>query len=88
MRLRCSLSMLVPMTSQTENYGTVFCRWREAAGTDYQDVCITVGQLIDTACQRRLGENPAASPRWPLLQQRFDMATQLETGFWQMGLDG
>ena len=57
-------------------------------GTDYQDVCIAVGQLIDTACHRRLGEDPAASPRWPLLQQRFDMATRLETGFWQMGLDG
>ena len=29
-----------------------------------------------------------ASPRWEALQQRFDMATRLEAGFWQMGLDG
>ena len=37
MRLRCSLWMLVPMTSQTENYGTVFCLWRTAAGTGWTD---------------------------------------------------
>ena len=57
-------------------------------GADYQEVCHAVGQLIDGACRRRLGDDAMASPRWEALQQRFDMATRLEAGFWQMGLDG
>ena len=71
------------------DHATDYADWiKTYSGTDYQDVCIAVGQLIDTACHRRLGKDPAASPRWPLLQQRFNMATKLEAGFWQMGLDG
>ena len=71
------------------DHATDYADWINTyGGTEYQDVCIAVGQLIDTACQRRLGEDPAASPRWPVLQQRFEMATRLESGFWQMGLDG
>jgi thiaminase/transcriptional activator TenA len=71
------------------NHATDYADWINTYGdTDYQNVCIAVGQLIDTACHRRLGEDPAASPRWPLLQKRFDVSTKLETGFWQMGLDG
>ena len=71
------------------DHATDYADWINTyGGNDYQDVCIAVGHLIDTACHRRLGEDPAASPRWSALQQRFDMATRLETGFWQMGLDG
>jgi len=57
-------------------------------GVDYQRVCKDVGKLIDGACQRRLGDDATISPRWEGLQQRFEMATRLEVGFWQMGLDG
>lgn len=57
------------------------------ASADYQQVCHDVGMLIDGAIARRLGDDPTASPRWASLQARFAMATQLEVGFWDMGLD-
>lgn len=56
------------------------------AGEEYQAVCRDVGQLIDAGVARRLGEAPEATPRWSVLQQRFDTATRLEVGFWDMGL--
>ena len=56
------------------------------AGEEYQQVCRDVGALIDDAVRRRLGSEPTASPRWAALCQRFDMATKLEVGFWDMGL--
>lgn len=56
------------------------------AGEDYQQVCRDVGALIDTAVQRRLGDDPQSSPRWSTLQNRFATATRLEVGFWDMGL--
>ncbi|MEM6467673.1 MAG: thiaminase II, partial [Pseudomonadota bacterium] len=55
------------------------------AGED--GLCQSVGALIDSAVARRLGEDPFASPRWSALQARFAMATKLEVGFWDMGLD-
>ncbi|MCV6593446.1 MAG: thiaminase II [Silicimonas sp.] len=56
------------------------------AGDGYQQVCRDVGALIDGAVARRLGETPEASPRWAALAARFRKATQLEVGFWDMGL--
>lgn len=46
-----------------------------------------LGVLIDGAVARRIGDRADASPRWAGLQARFAMATQLEIGFWDMGLD-
>lgn len=57
------------------------------ASAEYQQLCQDVGVLIDGAVARRLGEGAEASPRWASLQARFAMATQLEVGFWDMGLD-
>lgn len=57
-------------------------------GAEYQAVCADVGALIDGAVARRIGENPAASPRWPELCAIFRTATRLEAGFWDMGLRG
>ncbi|PSL14053.1 TenA family protein [Shimia abyssi] len=57
------------------------------ASEDYQQVCRDVGALIDTAVARRLGSDPHNSPRWAILCKRFTMATDLEVGFWDMGLD-
>ena len=71
----------------TKTAGT-YGAWIAAyASDDYQRICRDVGGLIDAAVARRLGDDPTASPRWPALQARFAMATQLEVGFWDMGLD-
>ncbi|MEC9196624.1 MAG: thiaminase II [Pseudomonadota bacterium] len=56
------------------------------AGDEYQEVCASVGALIDSAVQRRIGSQPEASPRWSTLCERFRTATRLEVGFWDMGL--
>jgi thiaminase/transcriptional activator TenA len=58
------------------------------AGEEYQDECRGVGLLIDLALERRLGSGWAALPRWQQLCQRFEVATRLEVGFWDMGLRG
>ncbi len=56
------------------------------ASDGYQQLCRDVGALTDGAMARRLGPSPQDNPRWPRLQARFDMATRLEAGFWDMGL--
>lgn len=58
------------------------------AGAEYQEVCETVGTMLDNAVARRLGDTPTASPRWSHLQSRFTKATALEVSFWDMGLRG
>lgn len=66
---------------------TPYSEWIGTYGsTEYQDVCNDVGALIDAAVKRRLGDDPESSPRWAHLCKRFDMATKLEVGFWDMGL--
>ena len=63
--------------------------WIDAyAGEDYQRLCRDVGALIDGALERRLGDAYATLPRWRSLGARFDTATRLEIGFWDMGLRG
>ena len=56
------------------------------ADPEYQAVCAEVGAMIDTAVARRIGDL-AHAPRAGVLQDRFCMATKLEVGFWQMGLN-
>lgn len=58
------------------------------AGQEYQDVCRGVGLLIDRALERRLGSGWPALPRWQQLCQRFEVATRLEVGFWDMSMKG
>lgn len=58
------------------------------AGQEYQDVCHTVGGMVDRALDRRLGNDFDQTPRWEHLTQRFATATRLEVGFWGMGLRG
>lgn len=68
--------------------GNPYQQWIDTyAAPDYRQVCVSVAQLLEGAVLSRLGEQPAASPRWPRLNQRFRVATQLEADFWQMGLD-
>ncbi len=58
------------------------------AGTDYQDLCDTLGTMIEQAALARIGPIPQESPRWGSLCKRFQMATRLEVDFWGMGLRG
>ncbi|SLN69781.1 Thiaminase-2 [Falsiruegeria litorea R37] len=56
------------------------------AGDEYQGSVRAVGELLDGALARRLGDSYDQLPRWDGLCQTFNMATQLEVGFWQMGM--
>ncbi len=58
------------------------------ADPEYQELCVMVGDMMDTAVQSRLGADYANSPRWDSLIKRFATATQLEASFWDMGLRG
>lgn len=67
---------------------TPYAEWIATyAGAEYQEVCRSVGALIDSAVDRRLGDL-ATAPGAARLQARFTKATELEVGFWQMGLNG
>ncbi|MEM8571841.1 MAG: thiaminase II [Pseudomonadota bacterium] len=66
---------------------TAYRDWIDTyGGPDYQAACIATGQLIDGALVRRLGSDWQSLPRWTSLNGRFAAATQLEVGFWDMGL--
>ncbi|WP_138466905.1 thiaminase II [Poseidonocella sp. HB161398] len=67
---------------------TPYADWIAAyAGEEYQQVCREAGRVTDAALERRLGPDFTAAPRWEQVTQRFRMATRLEAGFWQMGLE-
>jgi thiaminase/transcriptional activator TenA len=74
---------------QSDARDTGYRDWIDTyASADYQEVCVTVGAMIDGAIAHRLGHAPEQSPRWRTLQHRFTTATALEVGFWDMGLRG
>lgn len=56
------------------------------AGKQYQSYCHDVGALLDAALIRRLGPDYDQLPVWSDLCKTFRTATELEVGFWQMGL--
>ena len=67
---------------------TPYRPWIETyGGSDYQQLCGDLGNLIDDAVHRRLGKTHTIGPRWHALCHRFKTATRLEVGFWQMGLE-
>jgi thiaminase/transcriptional activator TenA len=64
-----------------------YAPWIEMySGDEYQGLCSAVGDLIDNAIGRGLGDEPDVSPRWAALCHRFTTATRLEVDFWEMGL--
>lgn len=70
-----------------QDHAPEYAEWIHTYGTDEaQESFSQVAALIDSAVARRLGDNPTESPRWAALCQRFEMATKLEVGFWDMGL--
>ena len=58
------------------------------SGGDYQNLCSELGEVIDNAVIRRLGENYEQCERWKKLIKHFRQATTLEGKFWDMGLHG
>lgn len=74
---------------QTLKPGNPYEEWINTyAGEGYQQVCLEVGRLIDSAIERRLGPDPENSPRWKRLLARYSKAVELEANFWSMGLRG
>ena len=68
---------------------TPYADWiKTYSDPEYQSVMARVGDMIDGAVRRRLGDAPEHSPRWSHLQDRFRIATELEAKFWDMGLRG
>ncbi|MGY3436398.1 MULTISPECIES: thiaminase II [unclassified Marinovum] len=64
-----------------------YAEWIAAyAGDGYQAACADVGAMLDAALVRRLGTEFDKVPRWDRLCRTFRTATELEVGFWQMGL--
>ena len=55
-------------------------------GEDYQELCQSVGGLLDSALERRFGSGYATLPVWDDLCATFAQATRLEVGFWDMGM--
>ena len=55
---------------------------------EYQNLCIHLGKVIDSAMNRRLGRNFHECERWNKLVTHFQQATTLESSFWEMGLTG
>ncbi len=73
--------------ARQQSAGNPYQEWIDTyAGNDYQQVCVSVGGLLESAAADRLGGQPASSPRWSQLVETFRQATALECEFWQMGL--
>ena len=72
----------------TKLEGNPYRAWIEMyGGSEYQDVAGAAVAQLQAVAARRLGDNLAASPRWPDLTETFRTATRLEVGFWNMGLN-
>ena len=54
--------------------------------TEYQEVCMNIGSLLDEATQDRLGKDFVNNTLWPKLEKTFLIATKLEIDFWEMSL--
>jgi thiaminase (transcriptional activator TenA) len=51
------------------------------AGSEYQQICVDLGILIDNAVNQRLGYDPEQSPRWKVLCNIFETGIRLEISF-------
>ncbi len=68
--------------------GNPYRAWIETyAGADYRGVAMAAAAQLKRVAAARIGSDWEVSPRWPALQHTFTTATELEVGFWQMGLD-
>lgn len=68
--------------------GNVYRDWIELyGGEEFQRVSRGAVDQIERVTRSRMGERWTESPRWEQLAGIFKRAVQLETAFWQMGLD-
>lgn len=94
------VDLLATLSPCVMGYGEIGARLaKEASNTTYQDwintyacdeyqqLCQNVGELLDKALSLRIGSDFEKSPRWERLCKRFIIATRLEVGFWDMGLN-
>ena len=77
------------MLEKKASIKTPYQEWINAyAGKDYQELCNVLGSMVEKSALSRLGNEPEKNPRWGSLCKRFNTATRLEIGFWEMGLRG
>jgi thiaminase/transcriptional activator TenA len=75
--------------AETSTADTPYADWIATYNDgEYQHAMTSVGRMFDAAVIRRLGLDFQNTPRWAHLQTRFTTATELEVGFWEMGLRG
>ena len=68
--------------------GNPYRAWIETyAGDDYQGVAQAASEQLERVARRRIGEDVMGSGRWLSLAETFKVATRLEVGFWDMGLN-
>lgn len=68
--------------------GNPYREWIELyGGDDFQQVSRSAVAQIDRVAAARVGDEPRRSPRWDALCRNFRRAVELETAFWQMGLE-
>ena len=73
---------------RSESSHSTYQRWIDAyGGEEYQGLCREVGSMIDGALENRLGPRFHDAPMWKSLCRTFRTATELEGGFWEMGLE-
>ena len=72
---------------QTRRENNPYLAWIETyGGEEYQSVARAAVAQLERVAARRLGAEPAVSPRWASLSATFAAATRLEVGFWDMGM--
>jgi thiaminase/transcriptional activator TenA len=68
--------------------GNPYREWIELyGGQEFQDVSRSAVDQIERVTAARIGDRPWTASRWEPLRGIFERAVELETAFWQMGLD-
>lgn len=94
------LDLLVALAPCVLGYGEIGYRLKQEASADlyaewintyasadYQNACSDCATLLEEALVHRLGPDYTKTPRWARLCETFKKATELEVGFWQMGIE-
>jgi thiaminase/transcriptional activator TenA len=78
----------IRLAAESAGAGNPYQDWVDTyAGEDYQEVVKAALEQLDRVALKRLGSSFQDSPRVESLRQTFRAATELEIGFWEMGLN-